>query len=444
MLGMPWWRFWDRKPVQLSQLETPESLPEKEPQRGIVAMSTPLGEGSTRHPGWGLTSESIRGAFVQAETGCPAMQNDIFEDVVERDAHLRSQYESRIKDVAGKAWIIQAGGDDQADVDAARQLELALREISNVHHAWQHLLTATFNGYAPVEVDWKRINGVVVPVKLACVPHRRIVFDAETDEPRLLTRESPFVGETLQPGKWIFASVQHRKTVRAGLLRTAVWWSWLKSLSLRDWQIFCARFGIPFVLATYTRDTNEEGENKAREAILAFGRDGGAMLPDGVTIDVKEPAQGNNSSVHPAMVEMCDRQISKLILGGTLTSDQGTTGSYNQGLVHAAQQFARTMSDDAELGNWVSTQLGASFVRFNGLRARPPRLKHRVVPEVDPIQRMTIYKMYLEMGGELDDDQLRDEFDLKRPSGKALRGLKAAAPAGAKSARDDAAPQPQN
>jgi phage gp29-like protein len=435
----PWWKFWDRRPAeQLGQLEPPKPLPEEPPSPGVVAVMAPLGEGSTRHPGWGLELAHIRGAFVHAEGGFPALQCDVFEDIVERDAHLRSQVESRTKAVAGKGWILQAGGDDQADADAARALELALRRIPNVHHAWQHLLSANFYGYAPVEIAWDYVDGLFVPVKLACVPHRRIRFHPETDEPTLLTSENMLDGEPLRPGKWIFASLQHRKTVRAGLLRTAVWWSWLKSLSVRDWQIFCSRFGIPFVLGVHDLHANEEVIKRLTQAITAFGQNGGAVLPKGTQIEVKETSvSGNTSSVHPGLVELCDRQISKLILGGTLLSDQGTTGSYGQGAVHAQQAFALAMADDAELANWVSTQLGTAFVKYNGLQARPPRLKHRVVPEMDPEKRMKIYSAFVnELGGEVDADQVRDEFDIKKVTGEALKGAPKPAPGGG--AGDDA------
>jgi hypothetical protein len=79
------------------------------------------------HPGQGLTLGRLFDIYWQAEWGYPAEQCDMFEDIVERDGHLRSNIENRIDAVAGKEWIVQAGGDAPADHKAAELLEQALR-----------------------------------------------------------------------------------------------------------------------------------------------------------------------------------------------------------------------------------------------------------------------------------------------------------------------------
>jgi phage gp29-like protein len=291
---------------------------------------------------------------------------------------------------------------------------------------------------------WDRRDDHVVPVWFAEVPHRRIRFNVETDEPRLLTKGNTTDGEALEPGRWLFARRRHRKTVRAGLMRTAIWWSWIKGLSVRDWQLFCSRFGIPFVLGTHSVNAVEATIQTLEDAIKAFGSNGGAVLPEGTQLEVKEIAVGgNNANVHPGLVALANAELSKLIAGGTLTSGEGSsTGSYALGTVHQQNKFALALGDATKLGNWVSTQLGAAFIRFNGLAARPPRLMHRVVPDLNPLERMKLLSIYCnELGGELDDDQVREENGIKRPTGKALKGTKAGpaegAPGEEKPAEDD-------
>jgi phage gp29-like protein len=416
----------------LAELVPPGPLPSRPPRRRVIsAVQQPQGEWMSYHPGRGLTAQTIRVAFDKAEVGWPQAQCDIFDDVLERDASLRSLVDSRLQSVAGKNWIVQAGGDDDADVEAAKSLERALRRIPHIHTNWEHLLSAVFYGYAACEIEWDiGEDGAIVPVWLANVPHRRIRFDQETDEPRLITRSNWQDGAPLERGKWIWASMRHRRTARGGLLRSAVWWSWLKSLSVRDWQIFSARFGIPFIVATHDPNADEETIKILKEAVVAFGKHGGAVFPNEGEITIKEPGTGSSNVVHPALVELCNREMAKLISGATLTQGEGTSaGSYALGRVHENQSFNFTLGDAERLGSWFTVDLGQAFCEFNGLKARPPKLKVRVVREADPLVRMQIADLFVnKLGGELDEDQIRDEFDFKRPTGPKLVRAPIAAP----------------
>jgi phage gp29-like protein len=427
------WPFTRRLPapvappvLQEPKLAMAEPLPlaTRAPKRGIIAANImPSGEWASQHPGRGLTADVIRTAFDEAEVGYPQRQCDIFDDILERDAHLRSLVDSRLGSVAGKGWILQAGGEDPADAEAAQKLELALRRLPQIGQTWEHLLSATLYGYAAVEIAWDYVDGVVVPVWLANVPHRRFIFTRETDEPRLTTESEWLEGQPLERGKWIFATMRHRRTARGGLLRAATWFSWLKSLSMRDWRIFSARFGIPFVLAKHDPNADEETIDRARESVLRFGLDGGMVSTSEIDIEVKEPVSGSNSGVHPALLEMCNRENSKLIQGATLTSGEGTSaGSYALGRVHENASFNFTLADSERLTGWFH-ELSLAFIHYNSLKARPPRLKVRVVREVEPYQRMQIADIAKnQLGLSLDEDQIREENDFKRPHGKALEG----------------------
>jgi len=398
-------------------------LPKRPPRRRVISASTqPQGEWVSLHPGRGLTAQSVRDAFDAAEYGRPQMQCDIFDDVLERDASLKSLVDSRLQSVAGKNWIVQAGGDDAADVEAARGLEQALRRLQGIHTNWEHLLTAIFYGYAACEIEWDvNDDGLIVPVWLANVPHRRFIFDPDTDEPRLVVSNDWSKGIPLERGKWIWASMRHRRTARGGLLRTATWWSWMKSLSVRDWQILSARFGIPWVIAKHDPNADDETIKVLKESVIAFGRHGGATFPDEGDFEIVAPQSANNG-IHAALVELCNREMAKLISGATLTQGEGTSaGSYALGRVHENQSFNFTLGDSERLGSWFTVDLGQAFVWFNNLKARPPRLKVRVVREADPLVRMQIADLAVnKLGLELDEDQIRDEFDFKRPSGNAL------------------------
>lgn len=419
---MAWWKFWDKKALNL---EPPKALPPAPSGLRVTSMAAPWGEYIVEHPGQGLTARRIVEIFREAEVGYPARQCDLFDDIIERDAHLRSQIDGRVEAVVGKPWIVQAGGDTPEDDLAARLLEDALRAIPNITDTLEHVISASFYGYAGTEIVWEQRNGITVPVWLANVPHRRFRFD-ELDCPRLLTRDNLTTGLELDPGKWIFERRRNRTATRAGLMRTATWWSFFKTLSVRDWQIFSARFGLPYVTGEHGPDASEEDIKTLKKAVLSLGKDGAAVFSEACKLVIHETkTSANNEGVHAAITELCNREISKLISGATLTSESGGPGSFALGRVHADRSFDITQGDAERLGIRIEQEVGRPFVHFNGMTARPPRLKVHVIREVDPEKRMRIASIFAnELGGALDEDQIRQEFQFKKPVGGQLVGSK--------------------
>ena len=134
-----------------------------------------------------LSLESLVRAYAQADCGQPAAMINLWEQRIEVDAHLRSVLDERREGVARKPWLIQEGGDDDADKAAAAQLEAAIRRIPNFSATLEWQLQANPLGWAATEIDWQRVDGWTIPVGFVSVPAQRFIFDYDTDEPRLVS-----------------------------------------------------------------------------------------------------------------------------------------------------------------------------------------------------------------------------------------------------------------
>ncbi len=418
---MAWWKFWQR-----NSIERPAELPTR--PSGPRARALEIFDHARLHPGIGLTAAKVRSAYLRAEQGFPAEQCDLFDDVIEGDAHLRGQLEGRLLAVAGKDAIVQAGGDDPASQDAARALDEALAGIPNVTEMVVHQLKAVWYGWSGTEIHWERRDGIVKPVWFANVPHRRFRFDSK-NQPRLLTSAADVEGEALRRGQWMFEALPGTMTVRTGIMRTATWFALFKRLAVRDWQVFSERFGMPYVVGRYQDNADEKEKEVLEEAVKNLGKDGGAIFSQLMDIEMKVvEAGGKAHDVHGAIVEWANRELSKLISGATLTAETQGPGSFALGRVHQNRAFDLVQADEMRLGMRFQVDVGAAFVAFNGsifAGAKPPRLKIHVTPEMDPETRMEIYsKAANELGMELDGEQIRQEFRLKAPrsGGEIVRG----------------------
>lgn len=379
------------------------------------------------HPGRSISLERVGQIFRVAEQGFPVEQCDLFEDVVEADGHLRSQADARLDAVSGKDWNVQAGGDKAIDHTAAAEFQDALLLCGNFDEAIEHQLKGLLYGYSASHIRWKRLDGTWVPIWFDNLPHRRIIFDV-SGYPRVLTWDNPAYGEPLQAGAWMFNRSRHRVTAMGGLLRTATIWAVMKRMGIVPWIGFLRRYGLPYPYGVYPDGMPKEEKAALKAAVASLGENGYAIFNDKCKIEVVKTEGGGASSPQAALAGFCNQEISKLLTGATLTSGEGSsTGSYALGRVHEDKMFTLTLADARRMEKQVKQQLGALFCLYNGIKAASPGIKIHVVRDQDPQARMDVISRGAnELGLDVDEDQVRLEFQLKKPTGKALKGTKVA------------------
>jgi phage gp29-like protein len=385
------------------------------------------------HPGYGLTNQRIWQTYRNAECGWVQPQCDLFDDIKESDGHLLSLYNGRLEAVAGKEWVIQAGGTDAASKAAAEALAEQLDDDENFVEFMEHQLSAEFYGFAASEMAWgfSERERIWAPERFINVPHRRFSVN-NGSKLMLLTDESRFDGIPLEVARWVVSRGRHANIARAGLLRTATWWAHFKRLSVRDWVIFAAKFGIPHVTGVYQENASEEAQSALKTAVEDIGEGGQAILAETTRIVLSELAQrsGDTSSVHPSIIAMCEAQMSKLINGATLNVETGGPGSFALGKVHQTRAHVKDVSAALRMSRVFRSQVSGPFCHFNGFLAagaKAPRLKIQVVQELDQATRLMLASMMAnELGADIDEAQLRDELGLRKPSDEAntLRGTK--------------------
>jgi phage gp29-like protein len=434
---------WFRRAWASLSLRRAKQLPTSAPA-GNDAREMPW-DAYQNHPGYGVTVERVVSVFGQAEGGWPREQCDLFDDLIEGDGHLRSLFEQRSQAVAGKPYVIQAGGGSDEDKLAARVLEAAMRKLPLIPF-FEHQLSCNRYGWGATEIDWGLLEFEgrtwAVPIGFTNVPARRFRIDPHSNTLRLLTAEHPSVGEELRAGKWIITQ-RPGPLARAALMRTATWTTCYKRFGTRDWVIYSHKFGLPLVLVSYEdggppagNATDDPTRIVLQEIVRNVGSDGGAVVPDGVKVEIKEADRsGDASKTHGALIAYCNSENSKLVNGSTLANDNAGSGgaSYALGEVHASVRWDNVQYDAALLEESVRTQIAAAFVHFNRMGAAAPLLKMQVVRDLTPMVRAKVTSIYVnELGGEASRTQLSEELGYRAPldASDRLPGKPAPAPAG--------------
>ena len=209
-------------------------------------------------------------------------------------------------------------------------------------------------------------------------------------------------------------------------MRTAAWWAMIKRWSVRDWQVFAEMFGLPLAVGFYEGGAGEASRLALEDAVKSIGEDGYAILEDTCQLVLKETARaGDSSTVYPGIIALAEAQVSKLMAGGTLTTDINGKGSYAAASVHESRQYALARADARRIEGMFQRDIGLPFKIWNGYdRAAAPHLSIKITR--DSLERAKTLE-FIGQIVDLDEDQIREEFSLRKPAaGKGVRFLKAA------------------
>lgn len=222
----------------------------------------------------------------------------------------------------------------------------------SVHEA----ITAYKQGWRIPDTDERRDS--VCIERLASRRSGRFVFGLE-GELRLLTQRNNREGEEMPERTFVV----HRNQTRwdnpygDGLGKAAYFAFLLVSRTLRYWAQFNERFGAPTVVLFYPDDATSRDRAAYRSLVTGFMQNAGFTVPrkdkDELEIKLLEPQRYGTLNVYRELLDYCNAEMSKLVLGQTMTTEDGS--SLSQSEVHyqvrqdiledAAAALAETLSD---------------------------------------------------------------------------------------------------
>jgi hypothetical protein len=157
-----------------------------------------------------------------------------------------------------------------------------------------------------------------------------------------------------------------------------------------------------------------------RNSLEAWLRDlaaaGYAMIPEGSEVQLLEASKGGSDNPQNHLIDVADRVCDILILGQTLTTDVGDSGSRALGDVHAAvrQDNLRDACDWAAQN--VNDQIIRKAIAFNyGNTDELPYLQTKFESAEDPVQMATRDQILISMGMELPKDQIYERHKIRIP-----------------------------
>ncbi len=384
---------------QQPKQQSPQAPRLRRPEINEIAVAQ-VTDKYSEYPSNGLTPVKLAEILREADAGDVLRQMELFEEMEEKDPHLFSQLQTRKNAVTGLDFEIIPFGDDDRDKEIADFIEEQLNGIEAFEDVETDLLDAIGKGFAVSEIMWGYDEGHVVVQEIKARHQKRFFWDTIDDSFKVRTQAAP-EGVLLPSNKFILHKYKARSghPSRAGILRVVSWMYLFKNYDLKDWVSFAEVYGLPLRLGKYQPGASDADKAALMQALIQIGADAAGIIPDGTTIDFINTEKTSSSDLYERLARYCDEQISKAVLGQTLTSDSGG-GSYAQSKTHNEVRHDLTVADCKALASTLRRDLIRPLCIFNfGEDKRIPRIRFDCEESEDLTQTATILGTLIEKTG---------------------------------------------
>jgi phage gp29-like protein len=391
-----------------------------------------------QHPSRGLTPAKLARILDDAEAGDLVAQFELCEDMEEKDGHLFAELSKRKRALLTVEWDLlpppNPSAQETKDTEALKERLEALEDFEDVVLG---MADGIGKGFACQEIEWERLGREWLPKRLTFRPQSWFTLDQETHS-EILLRNLAAHGEPLTPFGWVKHVHRARPgyIARAGLHRQLSWPYLFKVYAIGDLAEFLEIYGLPIRIGTYPASATQEEKATLLRAVVNLGHDAAGIIPEGMLIDFKEPA--NATAAHEtfmAMVDLMERTESKVILGGTLTSQaDGKTSTNALGKVHNDVRLDILAADARQMESTVRRDLLYPVGILNGWVKDPrrvPRFRFDVQEEADFAVLAEAMPKVVDMGLRVPADWAREQLRIPeaRDGEEVLEPRAVAAPA---------------
>lgn len=301
-----------------------------------------------------MCTNADKGEFQELHHAC--------DEMVEKDCHYASVVNVRDLLLRNLPRSVPPVSDSALDVEVASVCESYLKSPMGTEVIGQ-LAHAIRKGLLVSELIYSRVNGIVMPTQIEMVDPYALKYE----------RGLPFELGLYTDNSW---TTRELPTYKFLVHKQALGWQWFRGgtgrsaghVMLRKWSAirdlvaFTEKYGIPILDMQYP--PGQEGLKKSlKEAARMFGREMVLIRPTGTLADAKTVVTSANVDLYLDHVDLCNKELSKLELGQTMTTEDGSSLAQSQ--THKEQQRMLMDGYGEDFSKTIAEQLFVPIVRLN-------------------------------------------------------------------------------
>lgn len=337
---------------------------------------------------------------------------DIYRDAMV-DGHLSGCIEQRKGLVMSKSFCLKAA-DGTQDEEA-----LAYLEKEWFKRLMGYVLDATYWGHSLIELgnvvsDGQgrlSFDGVrLIPREHVVPEYGRVVITENDPWQQGIDYRDPVYSE------WLIEAGDGRDL---GLLLKAAPHTIAKKNALAYWDTFAEIFGMPMRIA-HTNVRDEKELRKTEQMMEDMGTAFWGLFAEGTDIEIKESTKGDAFNVYDRRVDRANSEISKIVLGQTMTIEDGSSLSQSQTHLKVLENMVE--ADARMLRDVVNNQLLPRMAR-RGFGVDGLTFEWNESVDYTPEQQLAIEQLVVgnyEVGGEYFEEKYGIPAGERRNGGMGL------------------------
>ena len=246
------------------------------------------------------------------------------------EPHVWACVQSRKSGVLSLEWEINREKDKNQQAQVIEDIFKAI----DIYALMSEILNATLFGFQPLEIIWQKQGNLIVPAEIKAKPQEWFCFD-DDNKLKFRTKEN-YYGEYL-PGKKFLcpqSNPSYQNPYGERTLSRVFWPVAFKKGGMKFWVAFTEKYGMPFLIGKYPRGATAENKENLADMLEKMVQDAIAIVPDDSRVEIVEAAKSSSADIYEKIIDKMNAEISKAILGQTLTTEIGSTGSYAASNTH--------------------------------------------------------------------------------------------------------------
>lgn len=201
-----------------------------------------------------------------------------------------------------------------------------------------------------------------------------------------------------------------------GLLAKIVPYAIYKRNCLADWAQYAEKYGQPMTEGEYD-GWDEEARRKMAKDLFDLGASGIFLHPTGTKITLHESTQKSGSSeLFKGLVNFCNEELSKIVLGNTLTTQASETGTQALGTVQKRGEESINAMDKQFILNVLNYDFIDLLAGF-GFDTREREFVFVQPSNTDLSARIQIdVQLKNTIGLPMSDDYFYEKYGIERPA----------------------------
>lgn len=248
------------------------------------------------------------------------------------DDHLFSVMGTRIAGVRSKEWAIDRGG---SKTRQAKIIEDLFNNTIKPFDLMGSIMDAPFYGYSVMEVVWEQRDGLFLPARIVSKPKEWFAFTPNGE--LLLKTRSNRTGESVPAYKFLVARsrASYENPYGEKILSRCFWPVAFKKGGIKFWVTFAEKYGMPLMIGKKPRSAKKEETEALADQLENMIQDAVGVIPDDSSVEIVEASgKASSADVYERLANFMNASISKAVLGQTLTTEVGKTGSYAASQTH--------------------------------------------------------------------------------------------------------------